>query len=167
MKKYRFPLIVVGIIVFAYAVYQYRQPSFSAGEKVPDFSIPLASGTSGNLSDLRGKYVLLQFWGSWCGPCRRENPELVRIYQQFHERGFEIFSIGIENNPTSWQKAIEKDGLIWKYHAMEAGDFSGEIAQLFNIKSIPTLFLLNPEGVIMGVNLSPEYLNRMLKEKLP
>jgi len=166
MKNYRSLLILAGLALFAYVFYQYRQPNFKAGDSIPAFSVTLASGERAQLSDLKGKYVLLQFWGSWCGPCRTENPELVNIYQQFHERGFEIFSIGIENNPSSWQKAIENDGLVWKYHAMEAGDFSGEIAQLFNIKSVPTLFLLNPDGVIMGVDLGPEYLTRMLQEKI-
>jgi thiol-disulfide isomerase/thioredoxin len=110
--------------------------------------------------------VLLQFWGSWCGPCRQENPELLRLYKKYHEKGFEIFSIGIEYNEGAWRNALKNDQMEWPYHSMESADFGGPLATQFNIKSIPTTFLLNPEGVIMGVSLPPDYLDKMLSEKL-
>ncbi|HAD12852.1 MAG TPA: TlpA family protein disulfide reductase [Saprospirales bacterium] len=166
MKNTR-TLIIIGVLaIVAYVFYQYRQPRFASGEVAPDFEVGLLNGERAKLSDLRGKYVLLQFWGSWCGPCRKENPELVIIYQEFHEKGFEIFSVGIEQNPNSWKSAINRDGLVWKYHTMESGEFNGGLALQYNIKSIPATFLINPEGQIMGVNLKPVYIERMLKEKL-
>lgn len=153
-------LLALGAFLF----YQYRQPRFVAGEKAPDFSVTLANGEAFRLSDLKGKHVLLQFWGSWCGPCRAENPHLAELYRKYHNAGFEIVSIAIEQNSRNWQRAIETDGMAWKYHAAEFGQFNGPLARLFNIRSIPTTFLISPEGVIMGVRLSPEMIEKMLRQ---
>lgn len=166
MKNSRTLFIIAALVLVALIFYKYRQPRFLAGEKAPDFEVSLLTGEKAKLSDLRGKYVLLQFWGSWCGPCRRENPELVALYRKYHEKGFEIFSIALEQNPRAWQNAIANDGLVWKYHAMESAEFNGELATVYNIKSIPAILLVNPEGLIMGVNLKPDYMEKMLREKL-
>lgn len=160
----------VGAVALAaalfFAWYRYRQPRFVAGEKAPDFEVVLADGQAARLAALRGKYVLLHFWGSWCGPCRAENPALATIYRQYRGQGFEIFSIGIERKPEAWRRAIQQDGLVWPYHAVEIGDFAGHVSALFNVKAIPATFLLNPEGYIMGVNLSPEQIEKTLAERL-
>ncbi|MCB0528286.1 MAG: TlpA family protein disulfide reductase [Lewinellaceae bacterium] len=163
-------LMRIGLLllaaVFVFAWYRYRQPRFRAGEQAPELEITLIDGRKAHLSDLRGHYTLLHFWGSWCGPCRAENPQLVRIYRKYHPDGFEIFSVGIEQREAAWRSAIEKDGLIWPYHAMESRDFDGGATSLFNVKSIPSTFLLNPEGDIIGVNLLPEQIEHLLAEKL-
>jgi peroxiredoxin len=164
-------LLRLGAIILAiglvFAWYKYRQPRFIAGDKAPDFEAVLADGqTTARLSDLRGKYVLLHFWGSWCGPCRAENPALAAIFQKYQGQGFEIFSIGIEQSPEAWQRAIEHDKLGWHYHAMESVDFGGGAARLFNVKVIPATFLINPDGDIMGVNLPPEQIEKILSERL-
>jgi len=159
-------LIALAFLVIAFGVWKYRQPSFRGGDKAPEIDVELMDGQRAKLSDLKGKYVLLQFWGSWCGPCRRENPYLIQLYNKYHDKGFEIFSIGIEPSRDSWLSAMKNDGMIWRYHTMESINFDGPLAKKFNIKSIPTTFLLNPEGVIMGVSLSPDYLEKMLSEKL-
>ncbi len=162
------PLIILAVIVAAFFAWrQYRQPNFMPGDPVPDFTATLLDGRQIHLNDLRGKYVLLQFWGSWCGPCRAENPELVQLYGKYHARGLEIFSIGIEQDTAAWQRAIQQDGLNWPYHSMEAQDFNGGVARQFNINSIPTTFLLNPQGVIMGVNHNIERLENVLEDLLP
>lgn len=158
--------LVIALALIALLYYRYRQPRFIAGEKAPDFSVALSNGQTTRLSDLKGKYVLLQFWGSWCGPCRAENPYLAALYHRYHDRGFEIFSIAIEQNPAAWQRAIQQDGLEWTYHAVELNQFSGPVARLFNIKSIPATFLINPDGVIMGVNLPPSQIQKMLNTAL-
>lgn len=150
-----------------YLWYQNRQPRFIAGEKAPEFEVALLDGSKAKLSDLRGKYVLLQFWGSWCGPCRAENPTLAGLYAKYHDRGFEIFSVGIEASAAAWQHAIEQDGVNWKYHTMEAQDFDGGLARQYNIHSIPAIFLLNPDGVMMGVNMPLDQLDKTLAERLP
>lgn len=162
------PLLFVVIAAAAlFAWRQYRQPSFIAGDPVPDFTATLLTGEQVRLSDLRGKYVLLQFWGSWCGPCRAENPQLVQLYQRYHDRGLEMFSVGIEQSASAWQQAIEEDKMTWRYHTMEAQDFNGGLARQFNIHSIPTTFLLNPQGDIMGVNHDVERLDKVLGDLLP
>ncbi|MBC7775986.1 MAG: TlpA family protein disulfide reductase [Phycisphaerae bacterium] len=166
MKHTRTLILLALLALVALIFYKYRQPRFVAGEKVPDFEVGLLTGERAKLSDLKGKYVLLQFWGSWCGPCRKENPELVALYQKYHDRGFGIFSVALEQNPRAWQNAIAQDGLIWKYHTMESAEFKGGRASQFNVKSIPATFLINREGVIMGVNLKPDYIDKMLGEKI-
>lgn len=157
-------VLLVAVLLFTW--YKYRQPRFIAGDKAPDFEVTLADGQKARLSDTKGKYVLLHFWGSWCGPCRAENPHLAAIYQQYKGLGFEIFSIGIEQTPEAWKRAIERDSLVWRYHAMESGAFSGDVAHLYNIKVIPSTFLINPDGDIMGVNLPPEQMEQILSQRL-
>lgn len=151
-------------LVFAW--YQYRQPRFRAGDMAPDFEVTLADGQSARLHDLKGKYVLLHFWGSWCGPCRAENPKLAAIYQKYNGQGFEVFSVGIEKTELAWQRAIERDGLTWRHHAMESADFGGSASRLYNVKAIPATFLLNPDGDIMGVNWQPAQIEKTLAERL-
>ncbi len=159
-------ILIAAAILIAVIWYRYRQPRFVAGEKAPDFQVTLIDGSSARLSDTKGKYTLLQFWGSWCGPCRSENPYLVALYRKYHEQGFEIFSVAIEQNQRNWQRAIAEDGLIWPRHSMETVDFGGPVSRQYNIRSIPALFLLNPEGDIMGVNPSPEELDKILGDRL-
>jgi thiol-disulfide isomerase/thioredoxin len=159
--------ILAGLVLLvAFAWYWYRTPRFVAGETAPDIELNLANGQKASLSALRGQYTILQFWGSWCGPCRAENPFLVQLYDRYQSKGLAIVSIGIERNAESWQRAIQNDGLRWPAHTMESGDFDGPLARQFNIRSIPATFLLNPEGHIMGVNLRQEQLERMIREKL-
>jgi peroxiredoxin len=157
-------IALAAVLVFAW--YHYRQPRFIAGDKAPDFEVALPDGQKARLSDLKGKYVLLHFWGSWCGPCRAENPALAAIHQKYSGLGFEVFSIGIEQNPVAWQRAIERDGLVWKHHAIESAEFNGGAAKLYNVKAIPTTFLINPDGDIMGVNLPPKQIEKTLSERL-
>jgi thiol-disulfide isomerase/thioredoxin len=160
----------IGLLLLAVAIavlwYRYRQPNFRMGDKAPDFEVTLIDGRKAQRSDLDGHYALLQFWGSWCGPCRAENPALAEIYQRFQQQGFSIMSIGLEANEKSWRRAIQQDGMVWPWHAMEPHSFSGGISQMFNIKSIPTTFLLDPDGTIIGVNMPPEQIEKTLSERL-
>lgn len=153
---------VIILALGAFLFYRYRQPRFVAGEQTPEFTVTLANGAMLKSADLRGKYVLIQFWGSWCGPCRAENPYLAALYRKYRNQGFEILSIGIEQSRLAWNRAIENDGMLWNYHTAEFGQFNGSMAKLFNIHSIPATFLVNPAGVIMGVNLPPEQMDKML-----
>lgn len=160
-------LIFLAAFVLVWLVWRwYRMPHVMAGEAVPDFQATLVTGEQMRFSDLKGKYVLLQFWGSWCGPCRRENPHLLALYNKYHDKGFEIFSVGIESNPQQWQNAIQRDGMIWKYHSSELQSFEGVVPKQFNVKSIPTTILVNHDGTIMGVNLDPDQIDKRLATAL-
>jgi len=164
--KYKNLIFLAVALIVAFVWYRYRQPRFVAGETAPDFQVTLADGSSAHLSDTKGKYTVLQFWGSWCGPCRSENPYLAQLYRKYHDRGFEIFSIALEQNPRNWQRAIAEDGMVWHYHTMESADFGGPVSRHFNIKSIPAIFLINPDGNIMSVNPDPDDLDKILNERL-
>ncbi len=172
LKKYGFWILAAGLLLAVFGKYLYLKPRFVQGEVVPDFTAPLPDGTPFTLSDLRGDHILLDFWGSWCGPCRKANPGLVRIFQEFGTEtsgkspGFHLVSVGVETDAQRWKAAIKKDGLIWPYHLMDTDLFKGEIARLYGVREIPTTYLIDPEGVIIGVNLSEDKLRQVLTERL-
>lgn len=152
-KKTLFIILAIALVFIGR--YWYLSPKFNAGENIPSFSAPLADGTAFELSSLQGKHILLQFWGSWCGPCRRENPELVSLYRDLHKSGLEIVSVGLENNAGSWQKAIASDGLNWPYHILQQGSFDSELAKFYGVRQIPTLYLLGKNLEVVLSNPSP------------
>ncbi len=133
------------------------------GKKAPEISLPTPQGDTLQLSDLRGNYVLLDFWASWCKPCRVENPNLVKAYQRFGNKDFEIFQVSLDKKRQAWLNAIEKDNLDW-YHASDLEFWNSEAAQTYNIKSIPANFLLNKKGVIIAKDLRGDDLQAKLNE---
>lgn len=159
-------VLLVLAVAGAFWWYRSRQPSVGTGVPAPDFAFTTTDGGARHLADLRGKMVLLHFWGSWCGPCRAENPYLVRLYQKYQTRGFDIVSIALEENERGWQVAREKDGLVWSNQMVETPAFGGSIANLYNIRRIPATFLLNREGNVVAVNISPEQMDKILGEQL-
>jgi thiol-disulfide isomerase/thioredoxin len=171
-KSYLLFLLPVLLLVGIIGKHFYQAPKFINGEQTPEFSGTLMNGEPFKLSDLRGKYVIIDFWGSWCGPCRKANHELVPIYNKFHNAqfenasGLEIVSIGIEKNELAWKKAIEQDGLAWKYHISSLNEFENPIALQYGVKVIPTSYFISENGVIMGVDLLAENLDRMLTDRL-
>lgn len=159
-------IIIAGLLLLVAGYFYWsRLPRYSTGTSIPDFSVHLQDGQQVRLSDLRGKTVLVHFWGSWCGPCRQENPHLADLYKTYHSKGFEVISVAIERNPAGWAKAIQNDGITWPMHVMESGDFDGPLAQLFNVHSIPAIFLINKEGMLMASNPSTAVLGKMLMEQ--
>lgn len=124
------------------------------GKVAPNFSAPNPNGKILALNDIKGKVTLIDFWASWCGPCRRENPNVVKIYNEFHEKGLEIISVSLDksNQKQKWIDAIEKDGMIW-HHISNLEYFKEPIAKLYSIKSIPSTLLLNEKGEIVYKNL--------------
>ncbi len=137
--------------------------AFVIGGEAPDFSQETPEGEMLSLSTLRGKVVLVDFWASWCGPCRRENPNVVRLYNEYKDKGFEILGVSLDQNRDRWLQAIEKDQLSW-HHVSDLKGWKNEVAQLYNISSIPHTILLDEEGKIIARNLRGPALEAKLAE---
>ncbi len=137
----------------------------AVGAKAPVFTQNDMNGKPVALADLRGKYVLVEFWASWCHPCREESPNLLKQYQIYKDKGFEILSVSIDSDKGRWLDAIAKDGLTWP----QVSDLRGadnEAAKLYGVTAVPANFLISPEGKIIGRNLRGEDLNKKLAATL-
>ncbi|MBO9202996.1 MULTISPECIES: peroxiredoxin family protein [Niastella] len=135
------------------------------GAVAPLFSSPDTAGVSINLKDFRGKYVLLDFWASWCIPCREENPSVLKAYQQFRDKNFTVLGVSLDqsNKRAAWIKAINDDGLVWN-HVSDLTYWNNAVAKLYSIRSIPQNFLIDPNGKIVAANLRGEELFNKLQE---
>lgn len=131
----------------------------------PDFSLADTSGKIFKLSDLRGKYVLVDFWASWCAPCRKENPNVVKAYNKFHDKGLDIVGVSLDTKKDAWIKAINHDGLTWD-HVSDLKGWDGSIVKEFGINVVPTNFLLDKDGKVIAKNLREEVLQKKLEELL-
>lgn len=136
----------------------------AAGTEAPDIVMTDRNGKERLLSDLRGKVVLIDFWASWCRPCRAENPNVVRIYNRYHDKGFEVFSVSLDNNRDAWLKAIEADGLVWENHVSDLRGWSSAGGRLYGISSIPATVLVDRDGKVLARNLRGQQLEQKLKE---
>lgn len=137
----------------------------SAGAAAPDISLNTPDGKTIKLSSLRGKYVLIDFWASWCGPCRKENPNVVRMYNKFKNKNFEIFGVSLDDNKQKWTGAIAQDGLGWM-HVSDLKGWQSQGAALYSVTAIPATFLIDKEGKIIAKNLRGEALEKKLSEVL-
>ncbi len=137
--------------------------SFMIGGEAPDFTQATPAGDDFSLHDLRGKVVLVDFWASWCGPCRRENPNVVRMYNEYREQGFEILGVSLDRDRNRWVQAIEQDGLEW-LHVSDLQYWQNGAAKLYGVSSIPHTILLDAEGRIIARGLRGRQLEAKLQE---
>lgn len=142
-----------------------RMAGLSVGEEAPDFTLNDPDGKPITLSSLRGKFVLIDFWASWCGPCRQENPNVVRMYDKFKDKGFSIYGVSLDKDATPWKAAIKKDNLTW-LHGSDLKFWNSAVAQTYGVKAIPATFLLDKDGKIIAKNLRGPALETKLTELL-
>lgn len=138
----------------------------SIGSLAPEIDLPGIDGKNIKLSSLRGKYVLIDFWAAWCGPCRKESPHLVATYKEFNQKGFEIYSVSLDNNKKDWEAAIKKDGLGAWAHVSDLKYWNSAAASDYGVDAIPFTILIDREGKILAKGLRGDELKRTLKELL-
>lgn len=139
--------------------------SIAEGSVAPDLILPRPDGTELALSSFRGKYVLIDFWASWCGPCRKENPEVVALYNRYKDRGFEVYGVSLDESKEQWVNAITKDALPWPQVSDLKGG-SSPAASLYKVTTIPSTFLLDKEGKIISVDVRGAALAGQLRDLL-
>ena len=142
------------------------QKSSQIGQIAPEISLPDTAGNIIKLTTLRGKYVLIDFWASWCGPCRRENPNLVRVYNRFKDKNFQIYGVSLDKSGDNWKAAIVKDGLTW-IHVSDLKYWESEASALYGVKSIPYSVLIDPSGKIIQKGLRADALEKVLETLFP
>lgn len=145
----------------------------SIGTKASDIAQPSPAGDTIRLSSLKGYVVLLDFWASWCGPCRKNNPGVVALYNEYQAKkwnkgtkGYTVYSVSLDKNADAWKQAIKQDGLSWKYHVSDLRGWSSAPAAQYGVRSIPQTVLLDEGGYIIAVNPSHDYIRSFLDKRL-
>lgn len=142
-------LITISLVIIGFIFLQWR--AADEGEEAPEIQAELIDGSNFKLSDLRGNYVLLNFWGSWCGPCRAENPELVALHQKYGNQ-LKIVTIALEKDANAGKAVAKLDGFTWKNQIVEESSFVmlSSTAQKYGVTEIPSTFLISPDGILLG-----------------
>ena len=168
MKKLSILLLTVLFASVGFA----QQEGTNVGDKAKDIVLMSVDGKEMKMSSIKGKVVLLDFWASWCGPCRMENPNLVKSYEKYKDlkyktgKGFEVYSVSLDKNKEAWVAAIAKDKLVWQYHVSDLKGWQSAAGALYGVSFIPQNFLIDGNGVIVAKNLRGEELDKALDKLL-
>ena len=144
--------------------YQQHVANNTGTRAAPEITLKNPEGVEIKLSSLKGKYVLIDFWASWCGPCRKENPNVVKLYHKYKNDGFTIYSVSLDSSNDAWKEAILKDGLVWPNHVSDLMQWNSPMPKLYGFNGIPHAVLINKEGNIIGVGLRGPSLEQKLEE---
>ena len=133
----------------------------NVGSKLPNFKQTNQYGKLISLEEVKGDYTLIEFWASWCVPCRKENPTVVLAYKKYKRKGFEILAVSLDDKKDAWVKAIKDDGLLWK-HVSDLGGWENVVSRTFGVTAVPSNFLIDQNGIVIAKNLR----GKELEEKL-
>jgi peroxiredoxin len=161
MTNPKFLLITTVLLIFLNIVH--AQPK--QGKMSDEIALPSVNGDTIRLSSLKGKVVLIDFWASWCGPCRVSNKGFVKLYSKYKDQGFEILGISLDEDDDAWKKAIAKDKITWP-QVIDRGGWEANTALRWNIMALPTSYLVDKEGRLVAMDLEKKDLEKVLKELL-
>jgi len=146
------------VILLIFFTFNLSGQDLKVGDTVPDITMEGLNGQIIKLSSLRGKVVLVDFWASWCKPCRKENPEIVKIYEEYQDQefkngnGFTVFSVSLDMKHAAWEKAVTADNLTWKYHVSDLKGWDNAAAREYGVSAIPQSYLIDGNGRVIAVN---------------
>lgn len=178
MKKHRFWIVTAtALVVYFAARWLYMRPGVHGGDTAPQIEAMLADGSAWKLDDMRGTYVILDFWGSWCGPCIRDIPAMKELYARYRDirfsggNGLEIVGIAVESDSLRWQKALAHYDFPWRYHVLDPTSslrfFNGPLAKRFGVRRLPAFFLIDSNGKVVGSGTTPAQIESLLLRSVP